>query len=186
MHIGTRIKQLMKEKKVSTKEMAAYCGGVTPGAVSNWFATGRISKENVMLAAELLKVSTDELITGVFSHEESKPKQPLVPVFTARPAIETGAHSIQSIEQACSTLAGYMDSLTDTDREVAAGWLAGLARRPESAKHVIGALTDMISANVPGSRQQSTGNPIRWAQRDMFSTVIYLQDYKESRVSRWN
>lgn len=64
MHIGKRIKDLMQDKKVSGKEMAAHCG-ITPGAVSSWFSTGRISKENLALAAELLKVSTDELISGV-------------------------------------------------------------------------------------------------------------------------
>lgn len=63
MHIGKRIQRLMKLKKVATKEMAAHCG-ITPSAVSSWFSTGRISKENLALAAELLKVSTDELISG--------------------------------------------------------------------------------------------------------------------------
>lgn len=63
MHIGKRIQQLMKDRKVSGKEMAAYCG-ITPGAVSSWFSTGRISKENLAMAADLLKVSTDELISG--------------------------------------------------------------------------------------------------------------------------
>ena len=63
MHIGKRIQELMKARKVSGKEMAAHCG-ITPGAVSSWFATGRISKENLAMAAELLKVSTDELISG--------------------------------------------------------------------------------------------------------------------------
>lgn len=65
MHIGQRIKELMDAKKVSGKEMAAYCG-ITPGAVSSWFSTGRISKEKLAMAAELLKVSTDELISGGF------------------------------------------------------------------------------------------------------------------------
>lgn len=63
MHIGKRIQRLMKSQKVSTKEMAAHCG-VTPSAVSAWFATGRISKEKLAMAADLLKVSTDDLISG--------------------------------------------------------------------------------------------------------------------------
>ena len=63
MHIGLLIKKLMKSQGIATKKMADYCG-VTPGAVSNWFSTGRISKENLVLAAELLKVSTDSLISG--------------------------------------------------------------------------------------------------------------------------
>lgn len=63
MHIGLRIKRLMKANSVTTKAMAAHCE-ITPGAVSSWFATGRISKEKLALAASLLKVSTDELISG--------------------------------------------------------------------------------------------------------------------------
>ena len=66
MHIGLRIKELMDANKVSGKEMAAYCG-ITPGAVSSWFSTGRISKEKLAMAADLLKVSTDELISGEYS-----------------------------------------------------------------------------------------------------------------------
>jgi SOS-response transcriptional repressor LexA len=63
MHIGQRIKELMEVKKISGKEMAIHCG-ITPGAVSSWFSTGRISKEKLAMAAELLGVSTDKLISG--------------------------------------------------------------------------------------------------------------------------
>ena len=63
MHIGQRIKKLMDAKGISGKEMAAHCG-ITPGGVSSWFSTGRISKEKLALAAELLKVTTDDLISG--------------------------------------------------------------------------------------------------------------------------
>jgi phage repressor protein C with HTH and peptisase S24 domain len=63
MHIGTLLKRLMRDRGVTTKAMAAHCE-VSPGAVSNWFATGRISKENLAQAAHLLGVSTDDLISG--------------------------------------------------------------------------------------------------------------------------
>lgn len=63
MHIGKRIKVLMKDKRVTNKQVANYCG-VTEGAVSNWFSSGRISKENLAKVATLLGVTTDELITG--------------------------------------------------------------------------------------------------------------------------
>lgn len=66
MHIGLRIKELMDAKKVSGKEMAAYCE-ITPGAVSSWFSTGRISKEKLAMVADRLQVSTDELISGEYS-----------------------------------------------------------------------------------------------------------------------
>ena len=62
MHIGERIKKLMKDRGVSPQTMAAHCE-VTPGAVSNWFSTGRISKPNLAKAAALLHVSADELIS---------------------------------------------------------------------------------------------------------------------------
>jgi len=68
MHIGLRIKKLMEDKKVSGKEMAVHCG-ITPGAVSSWFSTGRISKEKLAMAAELLNVTTDDLISGDTSQQ---------------------------------------------------------------------------------------------------------------------
>lgn len=64
MHIGKRIQKLMKAKGITTKAMAAYCDAITPSAVSSWFSTGRISKEKLALAAELLEVSIEELISG--------------------------------------------------------------------------------------------------------------------------
>lgn len=63
MHIGILIKRLMRERNITTKAMAAYCG-VTPGAVSNWFGTGRITKDNLAQVAAVLKVTTDDLISG--------------------------------------------------------------------------------------------------------------------------
>jgi phage repressor protein C with HTH and peptisase S24 domain len=64
----------MRAQGLATKKMADYCG-VTPGAVSNWFSTGRISKENLVLAAELLKVSTDSLISGDTADAGKSPGQ---------------------------------------------------------------------------------------------------------------
>lgn len=63
MHIGERLKALMEDRRVSVKAMALHCG-VTPGAVSNWFKTGRIKKENLLAAAELLQTTADQLIAG--------------------------------------------------------------------------------------------------------------------------
>ena len=76
MHIGQRIKRLMKAKGILTKDMAAFCN-ITPGAVSSWASTGRISKENLAKAASLLGITTDALISGdlgqdVNIHDPSK------------------------------------------------------------------------------------------------------------------
>lgn len=71
MHIGTHIKRLMNAKGVSGKEMATYCD-VTPGAVSGWFATGRISKDKLLLVAKKLDVSVEDLISGTDDYEEAK------------------------------------------------------------------------------------------------------------------
>lgn len=54
----------MTQRKIAKKAMAAYCD-VTPGAVSNWFSSNRISKENLAKVAEYLKMDVSELITGV-------------------------------------------------------------------------------------------------------------------------
>jgi len=71
MHLGKRIKDLMAVKKISTKEMATYCG-VTPGAVSNWFSTGRITKANLAKVAKLLEADLEALSLG----EDQPPKPP--------------------------------------------------------------------------------------------------------------
>jgi transcriptional regulator with XRE-family HTH domain len=63
MHIGKRVQRLMLERGISNTAMAAHCG-VTPGAVSNWFASGRISKVNLVLACRLLDVDVEALIEG--------------------------------------------------------------------------------------------------------------------------
>lgn len=63
MHIGKRIKDRMADQHISNKKMADWCG-VSPGAISNWFSSGRISKPNLLKAAELLKIPAAELITG--------------------------------------------------------------------------------------------------------------------------
>lgn len=63
MHIGQRIKALMKARGISNKHVARYCG-VTEGAVSNWFSSGRISKDNLVQVATVLGVPVEELITG--------------------------------------------------------------------------------------------------------------------------
>jgi len=46
MHLGKRLKSLLAERKISNKAVAAALE-VTPGAVSNWFSSGTISKENL-------------------------------------------------------------------------------------------------------------------------------------------
>lgn len=68
MHIGSRIKRKMLEKKISTKRMAEHVG-ISPSAVSQWFDSGRISKDSLTLAADLLGCDVRELISG----EEREP-----------------------------------------------------------------------------------------------------------------
>lgn len=59
--LGSKLKRLMKARGVRNQDMAAACG-VTPGAVSNWFSTGRIDKHNLVAAAKLLGTTADALI----------------------------------------------------------------------------------------------------------------------------
>lgn len=63
MHIGKRLKDEMDLQKVTTKAMAAHCD-ISPGAVSNWFATGRISKPNLSKACALLKIDMSAFVDG--------------------------------------------------------------------------------------------------------------------------
>jgi phage repressor protein C with HTH and peptisase S24 domain len=90
MHIGKRIKRLMKEKQISNIDMAAYCE-VTPGAVSNWITSGKISKSNAVKAATLLKTDLSELISGepypnIQTATDWKVRSPETTYATASPA----------------------------------------------------------------------------------------------------
>lgn len=75
MHIGQRIKVLMKARGISTAAMAKHCG-VSAGAVSNWFSSGRISKESVVKAAAMLGVSAEDLIEGRVGERGESPPEP--------------------------------------------------------------------------------------------------------------
>ena len=72
MHIGKRLQRLMLARNISTSIMAAHCG-VTQGAVSNWFATGRITKVNLLKAAGLLRVSVEDIISGAVGERGPPP-----------------------------------------------------------------------------------------------------------------
>lgn len=72
VHTGHHIRAAMARSKVSSKAMAAYCD-VTPGAVSAWFSTGRISKANLLKVAQRLQIDVAELITGVSTARSPAP-----------------------------------------------------------------------------------------------------------------
>lgn len=76
MHIGGTIKKALKERGVTPAEVADICG-VTRGAVSNWFSTGRINKENLVKVAGILQVTVEELVSGGLGERTSKPLAPL-------------------------------------------------------------------------------------------------------------
>lgn len=89
MHVGLRLKRLMRAQGVTTSEMADYCH-VSRGAVSNWFATGRITKPNLAAAAARLGVTLEDLIVGNAGERGSK----------LRPAAEPPAFALSQTEQA--------------------------------------------------------------------------------------
>jgi transcriptional regulator with XRE-family HTH domain len=63
MPLGRRIQILMKERGLSAVRVAKECG-ITPGAVSNWFSTGRVSKENLAVFCRLAEVDMARFIAG--------------------------------------------------------------------------------------------------------------------------
>lgn len=63
MHVGKRIKALMQAKGISSEEMAFHCG-VTPGAVSNWFSSGHITRDNLVIVCDVLQESLRYVCTG--------------------------------------------------------------------------------------------------------------------------
>lgn len=108
MHIGKRIQRLMRAKDISTQAMAAYCG-VTAGAVSNWFSTGRISKENLAKAAARLGTDMEALMS-----EDDRPE-----------AGNSPSGQLGLSPQALA-LAMLFDQITDR-KDRAAAWGAAIA-----------------------------------------------------------
>lgn len=68
---GKRIKQLRKDTRMSSDALAKAVG-VSRGAVGNWELGQGIKRENLLLVAEVFKVSFDWLSTGRGS---SKPRR---------------------------------------------------------------------------------------------------------------
>lgn len=106
VHTGHHIRAAMARCKVSSKAMAAHCD-VTPGAVSAWFSTGRISKANLLKVAQRLQVDVADLITGVPA--ERSPDPATVSVMS----------TVVEVTPAAMQLAQIYDWLSDPiDREV--------------------------------------------------------------------
>lgn len=63
MHIGKLLQAEMKRQGVKTGVMATYVGK-TPGAVSQWYKTGRISRDVLLLACQKLKIDMAALVAG--------------------------------------------------------------------------------------------------------------------------
>ena len=63
MNIGLMIQGYMQDQGIAVKDMAAHCG-VTPGAVSNWFKSGNISKANLAKACALLNVRMEDMLAA--------------------------------------------------------------------------------------------------------------------------
>jgi len=59
--LGQKLKDLLDAKKIPARRVAQHCN-VTPGAVSNWFKTGKINRDNLVKVAELLDVSVESLM----------------------------------------------------------------------------------------------------------------------------
>ena len=92
MTLGKRLQAKMKEQNVSAKAVADACG-ITPGAVSNWFSTSRISKHNLAIACRLLGVDMAAMLAG-----EDAPRK------TTEPA----GYSVQAL-----ALAWLLDQIPD-------------------------------------------------------------------------
>lgn len=97
MHIGRRLKLLMLEKGVSNDRMAAH-SGVTRGAVSNWLATGKITRDNLVAAADLLGESVRYLITG---DEADRPLSEIEAEFAKREVSTTMREALLAVLRSC-------------------------------------------------------------------------------------
>lgn len=97
MHVGQRIKKLMREKSLSTEAAAFHCG-VTAGAVSNWFSTGHIARDNLVAIADLLGESVRYLLTG---DERDRELSAIEAEFARRDVPEGTRSAILTLLRAC-------------------------------------------------------------------------------------
>jgi transcriptional regulator with XRE-family HTH domain len=75
VHIGKRIQRLLKDRHISVKSVADQCG-ITAGAVSNWFSTGRVAKENLAVVCQMAGVDMASFIAGGESPADQKKGAP--------------------------------------------------------------------------------------------------------------
>jgi transcriptional regulator with XRE-family HTH domain len=142
VHTGNHIRSAMARSKVSSKAMAAHCG-VTPGAVSAWFSTGRISKANLLKVAALLQVDIAELITG---EQATSPRAEDAPAVAPAP-----------VTPAAMQLAQIYDWLTDPiDREVVRNLMTqAVLERLSRVKEDAGAARSSASPATRSSGRQA-------------------------------
>jgi transcriptional regulator with XRE-family HTH domain len=127
MHIGERLRTLVKERGVAVKALALHCG-VTTGAVSNWFRTGRITKENLLAAAEFLGTTADEVISGA-ALDRSAPQ------------------AMASPASALNLLARALAGLPRLERLQLATLLPLLATEPETSRQTMQAILRLLGAD---------------------------------------
>lgn len=162
MHIGHKLKLLMRARGISPAEMAKHCE-VSRGAVSNWFSSGRISKDNLARAAARLGVTGDEIVTGALFEVPGgdelelelldgsrliitrkgvvRPRSPLP--HTSKPV---------EVEDAVQAVAEVLMRLGDAQRKSAEGALQILVSTPDQWRTVAALLRSLAQPQAPAAR----------------------------------
>lgn len=162
MHIGHKLKLLMRARGISPADMAQHCE-VSRGAVSNWFSSGRISKDNLARAAARLGVTGDEIVTGSLFESPGGDEVELELLDGSRLIITRkgvvrprsplpAASGPVEVEDAVQAVAEVLMRLGDAQRMSAGAALQVLASTPDQWRTVAALLRSLAQPQAPAAR----------------------------------
>lgn len=128
MHDGQKVKVLMKRKGLRNVDVAKACK-ITAGAVSNWFSSGKIDKKNLSVVAEMIGISSDQIIKC--DPDELIDQNGQLVAQRAMISAHLAEASVRSLSPGALELAWHFDNLSSREaREEVLLLVLRLATRP--------------------------------------------------------
>lgn len=154
---NARIKALLtldfKEKKVNRNALRAACGGISSQAVSNWLATGTISKENL----DIVSTFTGRPVEQYLREQPDNPQNTIAePVAIGWCAARM--KPVSDTRQLVDQLGDALDTCTQETRTAVASLLHQYALNPKP-----GPIADAIVMFLERCRHPNADNPFAGA-----------------------
>lgn len=154
---NARIKALLaldfKAKKVNRAALRAACGGISSQAVSNWLATGTISKENL----DIVSTFTGRPVEQYLREQPDKPSAAVAEP-TAIGWYASRLKPVSDTRQLVDQLGDALDTCTQETRTAVASLLQQYALNPKP-----GPIADAIVMFLERCRHPNADNPFAGA-----------------------